>query len=54
MRVKDRKYRDPAEFLQRDAKDRYVIPSYDNYKPPSYNDAIGEIHRDFLLRKYNL
>ncbi len=52
--VKDKRFRDPAEFLSREAKDRYVIPSSQGVSKPSYADEIDTIHRDFLIKHYNL
>lgn len=37
-KVKDKLFRNPYEFLAKEAKDRYIIPSFDNFQKPSYND----------------
>ncbi len=52
--VKGKPFRNPAEFLSREAKDRYWIPHFSQLIKPSYVNAVEDIHTDFLLRKYNL
>ena len=51
--IKERKFRDPSEFLAREALDRYEIPvTKRSICDPS--TAVEDIHRDFLKSKYNL
>lgn len=52
--VKDKKFRDPSEFLEREAKDRYQLPYGDSFKRTCFNENVEDIHRDFLIHKYSL
>lgn len=49
-----KKFRDPEEFLSRDARGMYEIPKSLTNSKPSYADSVDEIHREFLVRRYNL
>ena len=54
--MKDKRFRDPGEFLSREAKDRYVIPIESTVSKSALfqSHSIEDIHRDFLVNKYNL
>jgi hypothetical protein len=49
-----KKFRDPMEFLYREARDRYGIPKSLITPRMSPPNAVEDIHRDILIRKYNL
>jgi hypothetical protein len=49
-----KRFRNPLEFLQREAKDRYEIPKKLTVAPKTAPNAVEEVHRDIIVRHYNL
>ena len=54
VNVKGKKYRDPSEFLEREAKERYVIHRSSTEPKKTPDNAVEEVHQEIIRRKYNL
>jgi len=52
--VEGKKFRNPMEFLHREAKDRYVIPETLIGKKGLPSTVVEEIHKDIIVKNYSL